>query len=172
MWAGSLLFIWMDKKQTKSNGFLKKSNYLAYSCGNGLEYHVSISHWPNSMAAGQRSSAANAMDEELIKFGFRLMVPPWTAKFNRPPFAFIMAATDSALFCCIRLNNTTSFCVTPGANGCFAAIDWNRYEKKKLFILIGYNLFMFRNMYTIFNNTFSTNEVKKNNSNKIHKSKV
>lgn len=32
----------------------KLITYLAYSCGNGEEYHVCISYFPNSIAAGHR----------------------------------------------------------------------------------------------------------------------
>lgn len=69
--------------------------YLAYSCGNGLEYHVSMSHWPNSMAAGHLSCAAIAIDDDVNKFGFS-DDPPCTAKFKRP--LLMTAATVSAAF--------------------------------------------------------------------------
>lgn len=65
--------------------------HLAYSCGNGLEYQVSISHGPNSIAAGQRSCAAIAIDVGDVRFG---LIPSvfGVAKFKRPP-GFMISAT-------------------------------------------------------------------------------
>lgn len=54
---------------------LGSSAHLAYSCGNGLEYQVSISCRPNSIAAGHRSCSTRcdvdglSFDGELAKLG-------------------------------------------------------------------------------------------------------
>ena len=97
------------------------TTYRAYSCGNGLEYHVSISHLPKSMAAGQRSWAANAIEDGDIKCGLIPAACPPTAKFNRPP-GFITSATALAACSRISLYKSTSFWVTHGGNGCVSKI--------------------------------------------------
>lgn len=76
-----------DSKEKKINSKI----HLAYSCGNGLEYQVSMSHGPNSIAAGQRSCAAKATDVGDVKFGF-IPVVFGAAKFRRPP-GFMISAT-------------------------------------------------------------------------------
>lgn len=58
--------------------------YRAYSWGKGLEYHVSMSHLPNSIAAGQRSWAASAIDGGLRSADVEVA----TARLTLPP-AFI-----------------------------------------------------------------------------------
>lgn len=73
------------------NKKLNSEIHLAYSCGNGLEYQVSMSHGPNSIAAGQRSCAARAIDDGDVKFGF-IPVVFGAAKFKRPP-GFMISAT-------------------------------------------------------------------------------
>lgn len=79
---------------------------------------MSISHGPNSIAAGQRSCAAMAIDDGDVKFGF---IPDvfGAAKFKRPP-GFMISATALAAFSRTSLYKFTSFCVTPGASGCIS----------------------------------------------------
>lgn len=101
------------------------SSYRAYSCGNGLEYHVSMSHGPNSMAAGQRSWAAIAADVGDIKLC--AVCDPRPAGV---PIATVVeigniagVANVTAARSRISLYRSTSFWVTPGASGCFSTAD-------------------------------------------------
>lgn len=81
----------LNVKPLKINKQINVYLYLAYSCGNGLEYQVSMSHGPNSIAAGQRSCAAMAIDDGDVRCGL-IPVVLGVAKFNRPP-GFMISAT-------------------------------------------------------------------------------
>lgn len=99
--------------------------YRAYSCGNGLEYHVSMCHWPNSMADGQRACAAIANDVDVRRHELKLLLLCSTARFM-PAFAFIISATVLTAFSWTSLKISASLCVTPGGSGCFSTVVAHR----------------------------------------------
>lgn len=94
--------------------------YRAYSCGNGLEYQVSMCHWPNSMAAGHRAWAAIANDDVDKRHELKLLAPCPTARFTWLSLAPIISVTVSTACSCTSLKRSASFCVTPGGSGCFS----------------------------------------------------
>lgn len=95
----------------------KYDNHLAYSCGNGLEYQVSISYLPNSIAAGHRSCSTSCDEPGLIFEG------EW-AKFG-----FVIERSCFAAFSRTSLYSSASFCVTPGGSGGFSVLRNERRKK-------------------------------------------
>lgn len=90
------------------------NNNLAYSCGNGLEYQVSISYLPNSIAAGHLSCSTSC-DEPGLSFDGELA-----------RFGFVIKRSCFAAFSRTSLYISASFCVTPAGSGGFSVSEKSR----------------------------------------------
>lgn len=117
-------FILAKTTKKKRNVF----THLAYSCGKGLEYQVSISYCPNSIAAGQRSCDTIAIEPGLSFVGED------NAKLTLAP-GFIISATAFAALSRTSLYKSASSFVTPSGNGGFSIlINGIKKIKEKYFI--------------------------------------
>jgi len=86
------LFVYLRQNSQKNN-----FGNRAYSWGNGLEYHVSTSYRPNTIAAGFRGALPDAFD---------------VLMHNDCSFSSLL--TVSRALSRASLMRSTSFCVTPG----------------------------------------------------------
>lgn len=87
--------------------------YRAYSCGKGLEYHVSISHWPNSIADGHRGGACGAIPSPAagaVPAAGPGVTPATPGAAPAGPCVPPTAALNAAL------NSSASLSVTPAGN--------------------------------------------------------
>lgn len=92
------LFVYL-RQNSQKNSF----GNLAYSWGNGLEYQVSTSYRPKTMAAGFLDPFPEALLLGLVD----------TVSSSSPLVTVNRAALSRA-----SLNRSTSFCVTPGGKVC------------------------------------------------------
>lgn len=123
------LFVYFKQNSQKNN-----FGSLAYSWGNGLEYHVSTSYRPKTMAAGFLIPLPVLVLAELF--------PGFTVTASSPsPFTAVKRAALSRA----SLNRSTSFCVTPGGKVWGrTGSSVNKYNKLVfLMFLCAYSLLLF-----------------------------